>query len=111
MEPSDKNFKPEKQTNGKNQEYPNHSPRIKSLSSYELNNFIKNLSHPKFLGSIHLNKEAMSPYNRTIENLVNNELDLKMHKSLKNTILNPITLTLIFIAIIFNIAYIIFLYL
>jgi hypothetical protein len=111
MEPSNHKKKPKEQINGANPEFNEVGPRIKSLSSYDLNNFIKNLSHPKFLGSLHLKKEAMTTYNHTVENMVKGELEMKMNKSLKNTFLNPITLSLIFIAIIFNIAWIMFLYL
>ncbi len=111
MEPSDNKKKLKERINKESQEITEYSPRIKSLSSYDLNNFITNLSHPKFLGSIHLSKEAMTPYNRTVENMVKGELGIKMNKSLKNSFLNPITLTLIFIAIIFNIAWIFIFYL
>ena len=111
MEPFGNKKKPKGRDNRDSEEFIKHSPRIKSLSSYDLNNFIKNLSHPNFLGSIHLSKEAMSPFNRTVENMMKGELDIKMNKSLKNSFLNPITLSLIFIAIIFNMVFIILLYL
>jgi len=87
------------------------SPRIKSLSFYDLNNFIKNLSHPRFLGSFHMNKETMSPYNSAVENMVKGQLNLKMNKALKNSFLNPITIVLIIMAIIFNALWIMSMYL
>ena len=111
MEPSDNEKKLKVRKTKESEEITDSSFQIRSLSSYDLSNFINNLSHPKFLGSIHLRKEAMPPYNRTLETMVNGELGLKMNKSLKSSFLNPITLALIFIAIVFNLFWIIFMYL
>jgi hypothetical protein len=111
MEPFNTKKKPKERKNGGSEGLDEYSPRIRSLSSYDLNNYIKNLTNPNFLGSIHLSKEAMSPYNVPVENLLKGELELKLTKSLKNSMFNPITITLILIAIVFNIAWIIFMYL
>ncbi len=75
--------------------------KIPLLSSNNLDNIIKNLSKPRFLGSIHL-KEQLGPRSDSIENLIESELKLKMTKSLKNTLLNPLTKILIILAIVFN---------
>ncbi|UCC18530.1 MAG: hypothetical protein JSV62_10515 [Promethearchaeota archaeon] len=70
------------------------------LYSNNLGNIIKNLANPRFLGSIHMKKEA-SRYN-TIENLIDDELKLKMTKGIKNTMFNPVTKILILLALVFN---------
>ena len=62
---------------------------------------IKNLSNPRFLGSMHLKSNINQNIN-PVENLIDNELNLKLSKSLKNSFLNPITKTLIILAILFN---------
>ena len=73
----------------------------KQLYSNNLGNMIKNLANPRFLGSIHMKKET-SHNNNSVENLIESELKLKMTKSLKNTLLNPVTKILIILAIVFN---------
>ena len=82
---------------------------INLLKSNELDNIIKNLSKPSFLGSIHLKKEAIPSYS-SVENLLKGELELKMTRALKNSLLNPITKILILLAIAFNILWIISVY-
>ncbi|MFX1417666.1 MAG: hypothetical protein ACFE9N_01970 [Promethearchaeota archaeon] len=71
------------------------------LYSNNLGNIIKSLVNPRFLGSIHMKKEA-SPSNNAIENLIENELKSKMAKGIKNTMFNPVTKILILLAIVFN---------
>lgn len=83
--------------------------KYSSLSSDHLRNMIKNISRPKFLGSIHL-KNDTNVYNRSIEGLLKGELDGKVTKSLKNTFLNPITKTLIILAFAFNIIWFFLIY-
>ena len=82
----------------------------KLLSSDSLDYAIKNLSRPRFLGSIHL-KNAVNPSFNPIEHFVDKALDLRLTKSLKSTILNPITKTLIILAILFNIFWFLLVYL
>ncbi|MFW9782806.1 MAG: hypothetical protein ACFFFB_11040 [Candidatus Heimdallarchaeota archaeon] len=65
------------------------------------NNVIKRLSTPSFLGSYHL-KEAINPKFKPIENLLKGDIQLKFSKSLRGVVFNPITITLIVIALIFN---------
>lgn len=74
-----------------------------------LSNSINNLSKPRFLGSIHMNKEFVSNFS-SVENLLNSELEMKLNKSLKNTLFNPITKFLILLTIIFNLVWLILLY-
>lgn len=76
------------------------------FSSDALSNSIKNLSKPRFLGSIHMNKELVSNFS-SVENLLNGELEMKLNKSLKNTLFNPITKILILITIIFNLVWLV----
>ncbi|MFX0003464.1 MAG: hypothetical protein ACFE9C_07995 [Candidatus Hodarchaeota archaeon] len=83
-------------------EFPPITKKNQFYSNY-LDNIIKNLSTPRFLGSIHM-KKTSSP-NNSIENLVENDLNLKTTKVLKNTLFNPLTKILIILAIVFNIVW------
>jgi hypothetical protein len=80
------------------------------FSSNELDNMIKNLSKPAFLGSIHLKKENIPSFS-SVETLLKGEHELKMTRALKSTLLNPITKILILSALVFNILWIMFVYL
>lgn len=79
------------------------------LTSNNLNNIIKNLTRPRFLGSIHMKKES-SPNSNLVVNLIESELKLKMTRSLKNTLFNPVTKILVTLAIIFNLFWLLFVY-
>ena len=83
--------------------------KINLLSTSEINTFIKNLSKPQFLGSIHLSKEN-NPNYRSIDELLKGQLELKLSKSLKNPFLNPITRYLIYVMILFNLLWLLFFY-
>ncbi len=83
--------------------------KYSSFSSDYLSDIIKNISRPKFLGSIHL-KNDTNIYNRSVENLLKGELEGKLTKSLKNAFLNPITKTLIILALVFNIIWFFLIY-
>ncbi len=83
--------------------------KINLLSSNEINAFIKNLSRPQFLGSIHLSKESNSNYG-AINNLIKGQLELKLSKSLKNPFNNPITRYLIYGMILFNFIWLLYFY-
>jgi len=83
--------------------------KINLLSTSEINAFIKNLSKPQFLGSIHLSKEN-NPNYRAINELLKGQLELKLSKSLKNPFLNPITRYLIYVMILFNLLWLLFFY-
>ena len=83
--------------------------KINLLSTSEINGFIKNLSKPQFLGSIHFSKEN-NPNYRAIDELLKGQLELKLSKSLKNPFLNPITRYLIYVMILFNLLWLLFFY-
>ncbi|MFW9880364.1 MAG: hypothetical protein ACFFG0_45405 [Candidatus Thorarchaeota archaeon] len=98
---------------------PNNLDNSKDYSSITKNNFvpsnnldylIKKLVNPGFLGSIHLKKE-MNPNYRQVEKLLVNEHELELTRSLKNSIFNPITKILIISAIIFNLIWLLSIYL
>ena len=80
------------------------------LSSDALSSSIKNLSNPRFLGSMHMNKQFIGNFS-SIENLLNGELEMKINRSLKNTLFNPVTKILILITILFNIVWLLLLFL
>ena len=81
--------------------------KINLLSSKEINAFIKNLSRPQFLGSIHFSKEYNSNIS-SINELLKGQLELNLSRSLKNPFLNPITRYLIYVMILFNLLWFIF---
>jgi hypothetical protein len=74
-----------------------------------LDNMIKNLSAPRFMGSVHMKRDT-SPSSNIVTSLVENELNMKISKSLKNTLFNPVTKILILLAIIFNLTWLLFVY-
>jgi len=80
------------------------------VPSNNLDYLIKKLSNPGFLGSIHLKKE-MNPNYRQVENVLASGNELKLTRSLKNSIFNPITKFLIISAIIFNLIWFVSIYL
>ena len=80
------------------------------LSSNNLANSIKNLSSPRFLGSIHLKNININPNISSIDNLLSSELELNVNKSLKNMLFNPITKILVLLMISFNLLWFLFLY-
>lgn len=84
--------------------------RSNFIPSNNLAQNIKNLSNPRFLGSIHL-KEELNPNYSHIKDLIANERDLKLTSSLMNTLLNPITKILIISAILFNLIWFLSFYL
>ncbi len=78
--------------------------KYSSLSSDYLSDNIKNISRPKFLGSIHL-KNDTNINNHSVVNLLKGELEGRLTKSL-----NPITKTLIILALVFNIIWFFLIY-
>ena len=83
--------------------------KINLLSSEKIDFFVKNLSSPRFLGSLHM-KQEINPNSRLIENVINKNLDHNLSRSLKNPLNNPITKYLILMMILFNFLWIIFIY-
>jgi len=79
------------------------------IPSNNIENIINNFSNPKFVGSIHLKKE-MNPNYHQVKDLLANELELNLAHSIKNTMFNPITKILILSAIIFNLIWVLAVY-
>ena len=79
------------------------------LTTNNIDYMIKNLSSPRFMGSIHMKKDVSTNSN-IVTNLIENELNSKISKSLKNTLFNPVTKVLLLIAIIFNLTWLFFMY-
>ncbi|MFX1573165.1 MAG: hypothetical protein ACFFB0_10485 [Promethearchaeota archaeon] len=73
------------------------------------NHLIQNLSNPRFLGSIHLKKELNPSYSK-VKDFIINQNELKMTRTLKKAMFNPITKILIISAIIFNIIWFLLIY-
>jgi len=85
--------------------------KLSLLSSDALDNSIKNLTRPTFLGSIHMKNMYPNTNFSSIENILKGQLELKINKSLKNATLNPITKVLIILMVLFNIVWIFLLFL
>ena len=75
--------------------------KLNTISAHDLNQFFRVLTHPRFLGSYHM-KKAILNKNKNINNLLKGNLELKYTKSLRNIVFNPLTITLIILAILFN---------
>lgn len=69
------------------------------------NAIMKSLMTPRFLGSTHIKQGLKSNNVVNLENLMQNKLQMK----LKGAVYNPITLTLIIIALAFNLMWLFFL--
>ena len=85
--------------------------KLNLFSSEALDNSIKNLTRPSFLGSIHMKNMYPNTNFSSIENILKGQLELKINKSLKNAFLNPITKILIILMVVFNIVWIMLLFL
>ena len=73
----------------------------------DYNSRLKNLTSPRFLGSYHMKEDANSKYN-TFKTLLKGDLEVKYSKALRSTLINPITIALIVIALVFNILWFFF---
>ena len=69
------------------------------------NVLMKSLMTPRFLGSTHMKEGLKSNNVVNIENLMQNKIQMK----LKGAVYNPITLTLIILALAFNLMWLFFL--
>ena len=85
--------------------------KVNLFSSEALDNSIKNLTRPSFLGSIHMKHMYPNTNFSSIENILKGQLELKINNSLKNAFLNPITKFLIILMVVFNIVWIMLLFL
>jgi len=81
--------------------------KINLLSSEHIDYFIKNLSSPRFLGSIHIKQQTIRD-SSLLENGINKNLNFELSRSLKSPLNNPITRFLIVLMIFFNVFWIIF---
>ncbi len=105
-------MKPTEKKNTINNDNNEEIPLINKLplgASNNLGNIIKNLSKPRFLGSFHMQKDT-SYNSNLVENLVESELKSKITHSIKNSLINPVTKILIISAIIFNLLWILYIY-
>lgn len=86
----------------RNNEKNGQTPFINLLSSAELDRYIKNLSTPSFLGSVHLKKNSYQNIS-SVDDLSQRDGKLNMTDSIKNVVFNPITKILLVSAVLFNI--------
>lgn len=81
--------------------------KLRFFPSMNYNKQLKRLNNPRFLGSYHL-KEENTPRYTTFKTLMKGDLDVKYAKALRSTIVNPVTIALIIIALLFNILWFFF---
>ena len=83
------------------------SSKLRLFPTLDYNKQLKRLNNPRFLGSYHLKEENTPRYN-SIKTLINGDLQLKYAKALRSTLINPVTISLIIIALLFNILWFFF---
>ena len=83
------------------------SNKLRFFPSNDYNRQLKSLNNPRFLGSYHLKEENTPKYN-SIKTLIKGDLELKYAKALRSTLINPVTIALIIIALLFNILWFFF---
>jgi len=83
------------------------SNKLRFFPSNDYNRQLKSLNNPRFLGSYHLKEENTPRYN-SIKTLIKGDLELKYAKALRSTLINPVTIALIIIALLFNILWFFF---
>jgi hypothetical protein len=83
------------------------SNRLRLFPTSDYNSHLKSLASPRFLGSYHM-KEGSNPNFKTINSLMKGDLEVKYAKALRSTLINPITIALIVIALLFNILWFFF---
>jgi len=81
--------------------------KLRFFPSMNYNKQIKRLNNPRFLGSYNI-KEENTPRYATFKTLMRGDLDVKYAKALRSTIINPVTIALIIIALLFNILWFFF---
>jgi len=86
------------------------SGKLNLFTSNFPNNQIEKLSQPNFVGSYHM-KESINPKFKSMDNILRGNLELKYSKMIKIMIFNPITISLIVIALLFNIFWILLIFL
>ncbi|MHA1460986.1 MAG: hypothetical protein ACTSO8_05845 [Promethearchaeota archaeon] len=73
----------------------------------DYNSQLKSLASPRFLGSYHM-KEETNPRYKMFNTLLKGDLEVKYAKALRSTLINPVTIALIIIALIFNVLWFFF---
>ena len=81
--------------------------KLRLFPTTNYNDRLKNLSNPRFLGSYHM-KEDINPKYKSFSTLMKGDLEVKYAKALRNAFINPITIALIVIALIFNVLWFFF---
>jgi hypothetical protein len=81
--------------------------KLRFFPTSDYNSQLKSLNNPRFLGSYHLKEENTPKYN-SIKSLMKGDLDVKYAKALRGTLINPVTIALIIIALLFNILWFFF---
>jgi len=81
--------------------------KLRLFPTSDYNSHLKSLITPRFLGSYHM-KEQINPKYKTINTLLKGDLEVKYAKALRSTLINPITIALIVIALIFNVLWFFF---
>ena len=81
--------------------------KLNTFSNHNPNHFFRMLANPRFLGSYHMKKSILEK-NKNITNLLKGNLELKYTKSLRNIVFNPLTITLIILALLFNFLWILY---
>jgi len=85
------------------------SNKIDLFSTADINAFIKNLSRPRFLGSIHL-REDTNLNKSPVNDMLKGGLQMRLSKTIANPFNNVITRYLVFLMILFNVLWILFFY-
>lgn len=98
---------PAKARNIKDYEDVLNNNRLRLFPTSDYNSHLKSLTNPRFLGSYHL-KEDTNPKYKTFSTLLKGDLEVKYAKALRSTIINPITIALIVIALLFNVLWFFF---
>jgi len=73
----------------------------------DYNSHLKSLTTPRFLGSYHM-KEETNPKFKAFNTLLKGDLEVKYAKAIRSTLINPVTIALIVIALIFNVLWFFF---
>lgn len=81
--------------------------KLRLVPTIDYNSHLKSLITPRFLGSYHM-KEQINPKYKTINTLLKGDLEVKYAKALRSTLINPVTIALIVIALIFNVLWFFF---
>ncbi len=96
-----------KTRNLKNYEDILNNNKLHLFPTTDYNSRLKNLTSPRFLGSYHMKEDTNPKYN-TFKTLLKGDLEAKYSKALRSTLINPITIALIVIALLFNILWFFF---